>query len=165
MTTVPAGWAPIVAAPLAVGTTARAWAYYHVVGNAAAEPASYRWVLSARQKWSGLVTAFSGVDNATPFDTATSSAVRTTAGTTLAVPGVTTVTPGAMLIGGIGLSNPGTSATPPSGWTVVSDSLSTQRTVLADRLTTAAGASGTMTWTLSKSTIAGGWLTALRPAP
>jgi hypothetical protein len=81
------------------------------------------------------------------------------------VPGVTTVTPGAMLIGGVGLSNPGTAATAPAGWTIASDSLSTQRTVLAYRLTTAAGASGNLVWTLSKSTTAGGWLRALRPAP
>jgi hypothetical protein len=165
MNTVPAGWTAIVAAPLSAGTTARVWAYYHVVGNAAGEPATYRWQLSARQKWSGVMTAFSGVDNATPFDTVTSSQATTTAGTTLTVPGVTTVTPGAMLIGGVGLSNPGTAAKPPTGWTIASDSLSTQRTVLAYRLTTAAGASGNLVWTLSKSTTAGGWLRALRPAP
>jgi hypothetical protein len=66
-----------------------------------------------------------------------------------------------MLIGGVGPSNPRTTAAPSAGRTIASDSVSTQRTVLTERLTTAAGASGT----LSKSTTAGGWLRALRPTP
>jgi hypothetical protein len=61
------------------------------------------------------------------------------------VPGVTTVTPGAMLIGGVRLSNPATAAPPPAGSTVASDSLSTQWAVLAYRLMTTAGPSGNLT--------------------
>ena len=165
MNTVPSGWSPVVAAPLTPGTSARVWVYYHVVGNVQVEPASYTWRLSAKQKWATVMTAFSGVDNATPFDTVESSIATTTAAAGLAVPGVSTVTPGAVLVSGLGLSATGTTATPPTGWTVAAQATSTQRTVVAYRLMAAPGPSGNVTWSLSKAATAGGWVRALRPAP
>ncbi|NYJ05835.1 PKD domain-containing protein [Petropleomorpha daqingensis] len=165
MTAVPAGWTAVTAAPLTVGTTARVWSYVHVVTNAATDPASYTWTLSARLKWAATMTAFSGVDNANPIDVPATSATTTTAATTLTVPGVSTVTAGAMLVSGLGLSANGITASGPAGWTIAAQTTGTQKTGLAYRLTGAAAASGNLTWSLSKATTAGGWLVALRPAP
>jgi hypothetical protein len=160
----PTGWAPIPSTPLTLGTASRVFAYYHVVGNAAAEPATYTWQLSAKLKWGAALTAFSGVSTATPLETATATQVSTNAASSLTVPGVNTTGTGAMLVGALGLDNPGTAATPPAGWTVAADSASTQRAVLAYRYLGSPGASGNLTWSLTKAAPSGGWLLALHAA-
>jgi PKD repeat protein len=159
----PAGWAPLVV-PLRINVRATVFAYYKVAG--AAEPASYTWQLSTAEKWNAGVTAFVGVDPATPFDTPASTAVnRTTNRTSLAVPGVTTTTAGAMLVGGVGLNSSSAGVTPPSGWTENWESTTAQVSESARGARPTAGATGSATWNFGVAVISAGWLRALRPAP
>ncbi|SDC49405.1 PKD domain-containing protein [Geodermatophilus telluris] len=161
----PAGWTPVLSAPVSIGGGARVFVYSHVVASAAAEPASYTWRLSAAQKWGAVVGSFRGVDRTTPLDTAPVTAVdRTFTATGLTLPGVSTVTPGALLVGGIGLDSSAAGIEPPSGWTELGESSGAQAAELAARATTGAGPSGSVTWRLPKATAVGGWLVALRPA-
>ena len=51
------------------------FAYYRVVGSA--DPATYTWTLSTAVKWGGGATAYRGVDNTTPLDSAVATAVNT----------------------------------------------------------------------------------------
>ena len=101
MTSVPAGWTPIVNA-LGINSSstcgARIFAYYHVVGPA--DPQSYGWTLSSAVKWGAGLTAYRGVDNTTPLDTPVATAVNATyQATSITAPSVTTVSPNAMLMG------------------------------------------------------------------
>ena len=165
MGAVPSGWSPVLTGPLAIGSGARVFVYHHIITDVATEPASYRWDLSAGQKWNAVMTAFSGVDTANPFDSSPSGTVDTTYRTaSLTVPGVTTVTAGAMVIGGVGLDSSAAGVTAPSGWTESGESSGAQTAELAHRSMSAAGASGDATWTLPKATASAGWLRALRPA-
>jgi PKD repeat protein len=160
----PSGWSTVIS-PLSISTGARVFVYYHVVTNAAAEPASYTWQLSAAQKWNAVVSDFHGVNATTPFDTAASTRVDTTySATTVAVPGVTTATSGAMLVGGVGLDSSATGITQPSGWTEGGEGTGAQVAELASQARPSAGATGTATWTLSNAAASAGWLRALRPA-
>ena len=63
MTTVPAGWTPMVNG-LSINSSAsagaRIYAYHHVV--AAGESGPYNWVLSSQQKWGAGITAYRGVE-------------------------------------------------------------------------------------------------------
>ncbi|MCV2492041.1 hypothetical protein OF117_22090, partial [Geodermatophilus sp. YIM 151500] len=147
-----------------MGSSARLFVYYRVVAAAAAEPASYTWTLGTAVKWNAAVTAFSGVDNGTPFDTAASTAVQTGRVASLAVPGVTTVTPGALLVGGVGPNDDAVSVTAPAGWTESVESGGAQVTELAWQARPTAGATGTASWGISPAEQVAGWLRALRPA-
>jgi hypothetical protein len=165
MSTVPAGWTPVLAAPLNIGGNARVFAYWHVASDPAAEPAEYTWQFSVAVKFNAGMTAFSGVDAANPFDTQASTAVGTNyTATTLTVPGVTTVTDGAVVIGGLGLDSKAISVTQPSGWAEAWESTGGQVAELASRAPAQAGATGAVTWSLSAGTNAAGWMRALRPA-
>ena len=165
MSSAPAGWSPVLSAPLAIGTGARVFAYYHVVTDAGSEPASYAWQLSSPYKWGAVVTAFSGVDNAAPFDTEASTRVEKTYGTTvLTVPGVVTATSGAVLIGGLGMDSSAAGISPPTGWTEIAEASGQQSAEVAYAPTAGVGPTGEATWTLPKATASGGWLRALRPA-
>jgi PKD repeat protein len=164
MSVTPSGWTPIPSTPVTVDAGTRVFAFYHVVANAAAEPASYTWQLSAKLKWGAGTTAFSGVSTVSPLETAVTTKVNATAATSLTVPGVTTTGSGAMLVSAVGLNNPGTTARPATGWTVSADSAGTQRAVLAYRYVATPGASGDLTWALAKAATSGGWLLALHPA-
>lgn len=58
---------------LSVSSAARIFAYYRVVADAA----SCTWNLSTAVKWSGGVTAYLGVNEATPLDSAVATAEAT----------------------------------------------------------------------------------------
>jgi hypothetical protein len=158
---VPAGWAEVIA-PLAVGTSAKLFVYYKVVG--ASEPANYTWTLSTAVKWNAVISSFHGVNTSSPFDTPASTRASTTVGTAVPVTGVTTTTAGAMLVGGVGPNNGGVTVTPPSGWTESNESTGAQATELAYQARPTAGATGNASWTLSAGYGSTGWLRALRPA-
>ena len=162
VTTAPAGWSTVVT-PLSVKTNARVFAYYHVVTDANAEPASYKWALSTAVKWNAGMTAYRGVNTTTPFDTAATTKVNTTASASMAVPGVTTTKAGALLIGGVGVDSGSVAVTPPSGWTEELESTGVQVTETAHQARPTAGATGTVTWKLDRSMLAAGWVRALRP--
>jgi hypothetical protein len=105
------------------------------------------------------------VDAASPFDTPASTAVRTSyTATGLTVPGVTTVTDGAVVIGGLGLDSKSVAVAAPAGWGEAWESTGGQVAELASRAPAQAGATGTVTWSLSAATAAAGWIRALRPA-
>lgn len=162
---VPAGWTAVVA-PVSVSTGARVFVYYHVVTDAAAEPASYTWTLSTAQRWGAVMGSFHGVDTTNPFDTAATTKRDTTyRSTTLAVPGVTTATAGAMLVGGIGLDSRSIGIAPPTGWTEAGESTGGHVAELAYQARPTAGPTGDATWTTATAAASGGWLRALRPAP
>ena len=166
MASVPAGWTATLTKPLNLAGNAQVTVYSRVVVDAATEPAGYTWQLSGAQKWGAGMTAFSGVDPASPFDSEPSTKVDTSyTATTLTVPGVTTVTEGALLIGGIGLDNMTVGVNPPGGWTESWESTGAQVSELARQNSGVTGATGDVTWTLSKAAAAAGWIRALRPAP
>jgi PKD repeat protein len=159
----PAGWTPVIT-PLAVNSSARVFAYYYVVTDPAAEPASWTWTLSGAEKWNAVATAFQGVDPATPFDSVASTRVNTSVLSSVTVPSLTTTMAGAVLVGGVGVNSGTNSVTQPSGWTEAAEAGGGQVAELAHQLRPTAGATGTASWTLSPSYAAGGWMRALRPA-
>ena len=159
----PAGWEPVVN-PLSMGTSARLFAYHRVVADASAEPSSYTWRLARAVKWNAAMTAYSGVDNGTPFDTAASTAVQTGRTTSLAVPGVTTVTPGALLVGGIGSNTAVMNINSASGWGETVKAGGGQVTSLAYQTRSTVGDTGTARWSINPAEQAAGWIRGLRPA-
>ncbi len=157
----PSGWTPIVNT-LNIGSGARVFAYYRVVGSS--DPASYSWTLSTAVKWGGGVTAYRGVNNSTPLDSSVVTAANTTyTATSIAAPSVTTASNNAMLIGGVGFDSSSPAATAPSGWTERWEAADAQIAELADKTQATAGASGTATWTFTAKAVAV-WRTALKPA-
>jgi PKD repeat protein len=163
MAAVPAGWEPVVD-PLTMGSSARMFVYYRVVADASAEPSSYTWRLGDAVTWNAAMTAYSGVDNGTPFDTAASTAVQTRRVTSLSVPGVTTVTPGVLLVGGVGSNTAAINVNAPSGWGESIKPGGAQVTELAYQTRPTAGATGTARWSINPAEQAAGWLRGLRPA-
>jgi len=166
MTTVPAGWTPMVnglSINSSAGAGARIYAYYHVVG--AAESGSYSWVLGSKQKWGAGITAYRGVNTTTPLDTSVVTGVNSSwSGTSLTLPSITTASSNTMLIGAVGLDSGTPLAAPPSGWTQEWQAAGGQVAALADKAQPNAGASGPATWTLSSGRAFGGWRTALKPS-
>ncbi|MCV2489735.1 PKD domain-containing protein [Geodermatophilus sp. YIM 151500] len=161
----PAGWAPLLDAPLAIGNRARVFAYYRVVGLPEAEPAAYTWRLAPAERWGAGITAFSGVDLGAPFDAAVATRVDTSGtAASLTLTGPTTVTPGTVLIGGIGLNSTSVPVTEPAGWTEVWESAGGQVAQFVQQGASAAGPTGSVTWSLGGPAMAGGWVAALRPA-
>ncbi len=165
MGTVPTGWTSVLVNPLDAAGGARIFAYYHVVGALTGEPTSYTWQLGSANKWGAGMTAFRGVNTSNPFDTAVSTATDTSYNSsTVSVPSVTTATAGAMLVGGVGLDSSATAVGESTGWTEDFEASGAQVAEMAHRSAPTAGASGTVTWSMSKSTAWVGWLRALRPA-
>ena len=161
MSTVPAGWTPIVNG-LSISSGARVFSYYHVVGST--DPASYTWNLSTAQKWSGGITAYRGVNQTTPLDSTVATAVNTTyTATSITVPSITTASDNAMLIGGVGFDSSNPAANPPTGWTERWEGADGQIAEQADKPQPTAGATGTTTWTFTTKAVAA-WRTALKPA-
>lgn len=163
---VPSGWTTMVNG-LSVNSSsssgARIFVYHHVVG--AADPASYSWTLGLTVKWGGGITAYRGVNTASPLDAAVLTAVDASyTAAAITVPSITTSSNGAMLIGGIGFDSgtPGTTA--PSGWTEHWEAGGGQIAELAATPQTSAGATGPATWTFATVKGSGAWRTALKPA-
>ncbi|MFP3462263.1 PKD domain-containing protein [Arthrobacter globiformis] len=166
MASAPAGWTPMVSA-LSINSSstsgARVFAYWHAVTSS--DPASYRWTLSTAVKWGAGMTAYRGVNTATPVDSTVATAVDTSySATSITVPSVTTASNGAMLIGGVGVDAAAPAITAPAGWTERWQAAGGQIAALADRAQPAAGVSGTATWTLGAARAAAAWRTALKPA-
>ncbi len=165
MKQVPAGWTSVLPSNLPISTGATVFAYYRVVTNAATEPTTWTWELSAPQKWGAGVTAYSGVDTTTVFDGPAVTRTDTTyTATTITLPTTTTTRPGAMLISGIGTDSMtvGTTLTP--GWTSRFQEAGGQYAELADQTLPTAGTTDTTTWTLNPARAATAWARPLRPA-
>jgi PKD repeat protein len=164
LSSVPSGWSPVVTATLSPNSASKTFVYYHVVTDASSEPGSFAFGLSAAEKWGAGVTAYSGVSTTSPFDTAAVTKVNTSASSTVSLAGVTTATNGALLIGGVGVNSTGTTVSAPSGWTESWEADGGQDTSLASRTQGTAGATGAVSFPLSASSTAAGWMRALRPA-
>ena len=166
LVSVPSGWVPIVNALLINSSSssgARVFAYWHAVGPS--DPASYAWTLSKDVMWGAGVTAYRGVNNATPLDGAVATAVNTSyKATSITVPGITTASNGAMLIGGVGFDSRDPAASPPNGWAEQWEAAGGQIAEQADMTQAAAGASGDAIWTFNTAKAVAAWRTALKPA-
>lgn len=161
ISTVPAGWTPLVNG-LAIGSGARIFAYYRVIGTA--EGASYTWTTSTAVKWGGGITAYRGASTSNPIDSPVATRVDTSyTATSITLPGVTTTSNGALLIGGVGFDSSTPAVSPPTGWTERWEAAGGQIAEQADKVQPSAGASGAATWTFSGAKAAGAWQTALRP--
>jgi hypothetical protein len=162
----PAGWVQAAATGAAGGVIK--WAAYHVVTNAAGEPATYTWTGLTAGRITVVAQAYSGVDNTTPIDVAASTATATS-GATLDAPTITTVTAEAMLVSGGGQdsSAAGTLVTPPGSMNLVGRwTFSVGKAGAdADEKLSAAGATGVRTWTFDSAVLGHVvYLAALRPA-
>jgi len=77
-------------------------------------PASYTWTLSSVQSAAGGISAYSGVDTASPIMTSGGQISSTNSTTSIVAPSITTTADGAMILGFFGVAN-NTSVTPPGG--------------------------------------------------
>ena len=106
--TAPSGWTLV--EPATAGTDLTKATYWLLVG--ANPPASYTWSFSVSSTASGVVLAYSGVDQAQPVETSSSQA--NASGAAIAAPSVDG-SAGSMLIGFFGTATNAT-FTPPTGW-------------------------------------------------
>jgi PKD repeat protein len=159
-TGVPAGWTQITS--ILQGTSTRTFGYYKIAS--ANEGPSYSWTLNAAVANSGGIARYSGVNNDAPVDGAPAWASGATA-TSGTVPGLTTSVANDMLVGCMSIDSSSTSVTitPPTGLAGLWN-LAGKRQEAADGYQSAAGPSGSKTWTFSGSREWAGWLIALRPA-
>jgi hypothetical protein len=95
VTSVPSGW-NLVGSRIDNTTTISLVVYSHVVTDAASEPASYSWGLSAVVKFALSLQSYSGIDNVTPVDAAVGQA--TASATSHATPGFTTTVSNDLLL-------------------------------------------------------------------
>jgi len=164
---VPTGWTPVPNTALTVGTGAISTAYYHVVTNAGTEPATWSWTLSSAQRWGAGITAFTGVNTTTPFDTPVINTVDASyANNFITLPGIQTLTPGDMLIGGLSgdTTGSGFTTTPPTGWTQNWISTGGKIAELASTTQPKPGPTGPTTWNFTVDRATAAWMTALKPS-
>jgi PKD repeat protein len=163
---VPPGWTPVPNTALTVGTGVISTAYYHVVTNAGTEPATWSWTLSSAQRWGAGITAFTGVNTTTPFDTPVINTVDGSyANNFITLPGIQTLTPGDMLIGGLSgdTTGSGFTTTPPTGWTQNWISTGGKIAELASTTQPNPGPTGPTTWNFTVNRATAAWMTALKP--
>jgi acid phosphatase len=155
---VPAGWQPIASA-LGVSNP-HVFGYYHLAGST--EPTAWTWGLSTAVTNGGGIVRYSGVDPATPLDTApvTGSGALASSAT---LPGVSTATANAMVVGCVGVNSSSLTLiiSSPVGMTEAWD-IGGKRHELADGAQAVAGPTGARTWTFSSARDWAGWLVALR---
>jgi hypothetical protein len=159
--TPPTGWTPILAS--SNGNNVNIASYYHVVTNAASEPASYSWGFSSSPTTSGGIARYTGVDTSNPIDV---SGVATGNSTQPVAPSVTTTAANDLVVG-LFASQANTSFTAPTGMAERYDvpNASGPSTEASDVAQANAGATGTKTATTGTS---GKWaaeLVALNAAP
>jgi Domain of unknown function (DUF1929)/Bacterial Ig domain/Kelch motif len=158
----PAGWSLVRTDPR--GTILKQAVYVKVAG--ATEPASYMWTFSVSKPAAGGISAFAGVDTASPVNASGGQANLSAAAVT--APSVTTTAANTMLVALYGYA-PLAGLTPPAGmterWEIGSAPGTTNPVVseAATALQAAAGATGTRTATASKAVNSVGQLVALRP--
>lgn len=163
VTTVPTGWTAG-AGPTLDGATSTntAASYWKVADSTDTAATDWTWVLSLSVPISGVVLAFTGVDNTTPMD-ATGTSLANASSTTINATGLTTVTDNAWLIW-VGALNSGTfQPTVPAGYTQRAVG-TTYRITVGTLPKTPAGATGTQAGSVGTAREAVGQLLALRPA-
>ncbi len=161
--TAPAGWTLIRTDTFT--SSLRMHAYWRVA--TASDPASWTWTFSGSRLAAGAIHAYSGVDTASPID-ASGGAPAPAASVTATAPSITTTVPNTMLVAFF--ANLADSTwTPPAGFTERADLIGTSPTqftslLSADALRAAAGDTGPVSATASKSSGNAAQLIALRPA-
>jgi hypothetical protein len=164
ITSVPSGWTQVRTANQSSNVAVAS--YYHVVTNAASEPASYSWGLASSTRASGGINRYTGVDTSSPIDVSAGAAGNNTA--SVQAPSITTTSNSDLVVGVFSI-NANTNFTPPSGTSERYDVTNTNSggpaTESADFEQAAAGSTGAKTATAGTS---GSWaaqLIALNPAP
>ena len=163
--TAPSGWVQDVPEnPIATGGSANyLQTFYKVAG--ASEPSSYTWSQSSAGLFSVSIADYEGVNNTTPLNVAGSASPQTTASPSF--PSLTTTAAGCkILIGFAQYNTASVTFTPPSGYTqeVASAWGDDAQTFIADATQSAAGATGTLTGTISASVELAAFTAALNPA-
>jgi len=161
--TLPGGWSNHFSS---LGTAVKVYLDYRVVPVAASEPSSYTWTGLTSGRETIFMTAFRGVDNATPFDV-TATTATTSTGSSVTIPAITTVTANCMIFAGFG-GNASTSLTftVPAGFTKIADTTGTGKgaSCASDLFQVSPGSTGTKVYTWSQSALEMiGMMAALRP--
>lgn len=129
------------------------------------EDATFTGAISSAVVWSMQASAFSGVDNAAPFDVPIAATEYTTAVTACTAPTIAAGANGRCLIGGAGSnssSNTFTPPTTPTTWTELYDpGVNKSQTVAI--LLDDTGSSSTPTFTQNTSRVGAAWSAALKP--
>ncbi len=160
----PDGWTQLMPAVKPV-SGASLYVYYHVVTSAEATATSWSWALSSAQKWGGGVTRYTGVDPTNPWAVSPVVTVKSAQVTSITSPGLTTSTAGDMIVGGLGADGTAISvSSAPAGFAEGWQMSTGQLTEQASKLQPTAGATGSLTWSLSGARSLAVWVAALRPA-
>jgi hypothetical protein len=131
--------------------------YSKVAGSS--EPASYAWTIGgSAQQSGGGISAFSGVDNTSPWDVAPTFAALFANSHS-----ITTLSANAMVVGGDEAGASG-NITPPTGFTEFWENTGAPHQEMAGAIQAAPGASGTKTWTNPSASNNYVWLGALHDA-
>ncbi|MGH2500358.1 MAG: glycosyltransferase family 2 protein, partial [Candidatus Limnocylindria bacterium] len=161
--TAPSGWTLVRRTD---NSTTIALAVYRKVAGPS-EPASHTWTFGADRRAAGGISAYSGVDTASPVDV--EGGQSTSSGTSHATPSVTTTVANARVVTAHA-AHANASWTPPAGMTERFDRVSSGGPQHAsvegnDAAQAAAGATGTKAATSSSSGVGVTHILALRPAP
>lgn len=142
--TTPAGWT--LRGSQHSGNGATDISVYVFMRVAASEPANYTVTVGSTTRIIGIMSAYTGVDNSTPFDVASVATGGASSSTNVVAASLTTARAGEMLVGAFGVESNST-FTPDAAMTEREDlSVGTlHATELADQLLGAAGATGTRT--------------------
>lgn len=165
--TPPGGWTLIL--DTAQSTNMHSALYYRVVATAGSEPASYTWTIGTSVQIAASITAYRGVDNASPIDNAGAAAggQGNSSSTSCTAPTITTVTDNCVLLfygSGAGAQTWTAPGTMTERYDIQTTG-GTNRTATSDYETFAtAGATGTRVATLSSATGNVGQLIALKPS-
>jgi hypothetical protein len=159
--TAPAGWTAFVTLR---PSGASLFGWYHVVTAADAGTSSWTWTLSGAPKWSGGLSRYTGVNTATPLDSAVTSALSNSGAPSVVVPGVSTATAGAVIIGAEGADSGKVTGAAPNGWTLDWQNNLGQLAASGHGAATGTGSQPATTWGQTGTVPLAAWTVALKPA-
>ena len=166
---VPTGWNVVTGLSSTAGGNLNQRVFYLVAG--ASEPASYTFSWTVIERGSASILAYRNVDTTTPIDS-TVGAQISAASTSIVAPSISTTLVNEMLIGFFGDAHSGATFTTPTGMTNIfgagtepgsGSGPNGVRTLIAEQLLTATGASGSRTATSSQNVANIGHMLALLP--
>lgn len=143
--TPPSGWT--LALNIDGGSAVQTSVWYKIATGS--ESGSETWTSTAAAgRTTGIMIRWSGVDNTTPLDVASVSAISAGAGNSVTAPSQTTVTANAKVVTTVSVNaSSATDIATASGWTRETGSTGTgRRTVVFDQTFPSAGATGSTVW-------------------